>query len=60
MYLTLYKKEKMVKEIKAIEMKFTHNLNFGKYKIEKICINALAIIALNNMNKKIKLVMSVN
>jgi hypothetical protein len=41
----------MVKLISKTELIFTHNLNFGKYKIEKICKKALAINALNKMNK---------
>ena len=49
----------MVNAISRIEMKFTHILNFGKYSMAKICIKALEIIALNKMNKKTKLAVSV-
>ena len=38
-----------------IEIKFTISLNFGKYKIEKIFKNALALIALHNIKNKTKL-----
>jgi hypothetical protein len=48
----------MVKKISKAELILTHNLNFGKYKIEKICRKALAIIALNKMNKNTKFAVS--